>query len=311
MEAETPILTTPPELFVTKKRSPIILLIAIAAPVILVGIFVLLSLYYLPVARPVQGVVSALFFPTELKGAMILSEEGGSTYEYIHRPLLLNRAQVSDEYVTHYVSRSGAAVASVARAPGGSDAILLNGIPIHTSSSHKSTVSVNPGASKVAFTEEKLGVQEVTVLTVGTKNQIHLGEGHTPLFLDATHVLWFTKSGATVTDISSGAVAIVPGSVSVASTPAPVLSPDATHVAWINKDTAVVSLYQVSGGVLELVRTYPVSSAGTQFSLANNALFLFTHEPSGAQLWKYSFNDAQAKKVLNFPANMTITQLIP
>ena len=272
--------------------------------------------FYAPLSNMANEAWAALTFPQELRSAQFLGREEGSSFIYEHAFARFDRTEIGDEYAIVSAARQGESLASIATLPDGSFALLVNAKPVLTSTSRKDTVSLSPGGTAIAFTEKTSNADQMTVgrsaivLDLATSNLIVLGPGHTPLFIDATHVLWFPPTGPSITDIRTGAVTILSGASAPAPLPAPVLSPDRTLVAWMNAVDSTISVNRITSEGPEQLASFPITSTNPQISLGNDALYMLTPTDAGTEIWRHSFDGAPAVKIYRFKPSLTVSQLI-
>lgn len=313
---------TPPR--PSKKRAIIVVIAIIVVLAILGGIGAAFFLY-----SPLATFRSALLMPKELKGALFLADtQAEGTVAYVLKGTSYGKVEVDGTLV----SASDTDGAQILMNKDTIYTITLDGKTVLATSSPVAGVSGSPDGSGVAFAVQTGSTHRLTFegfmlpfLSIdGTEWRIVYSHasgaasteaygptGASPLFLDDSHIAYFSPAGMSVLDIKSMQTSSIL-TRQFRDVPLNVLqSPDRTLIGYRDTQAKTVTIYKVNPTGAEEVATLPIPKSITSFSLGNDGLYmLHLSKNFGTVITKQNFTGGAAHTVTILPKSMQVDRLL-
>jgi hypothetical protein len=263
--------------------------------------------------------------PSELRTATFISSQQDTT-TLLHVAGLKFQKEVID----------GVLISADERAPNSARIILdkkgiytlfLNGKSLYATSSPLAGVSVSPDGTMIAFAEGGVPLKpldkpqlipgsrfdsrswKVLVLALASGAKTELGAGSAPLFLDATHVLYFAPGGIFSIDLKAQKKTLVqPGVFNLASVTV-LQSPDRTVMGWRDGTSNAISIFRVrTDGVEKIGDITPIGGGAS--ALGTTAVYSARQSAYGGTLQKQGFTQAKSHTVGSLPSNLSIIRIM-
>jgi len=290
---------------------------------IVVGIAAALFLY-----SPFATFRSALLMPKELKGALFLADtQKGGTIAYA----LKGTSYVDAGVDGTLVSASDTNGAQILMNKDTIYSVTLGGKTILATSTPVAGVSHSPDGAAVAFASQTGSSQRLAfegfmlpLLTIdGTEWRIIYSRttgvasteaygptGTSPLFLDDSHIAYFSPAGISVLDTKSMQTTAVLNR-QFRDVPLNVLqSPDRTLIGYRDVQAKTVTIYKVSPTSAEVVATLPIQRRTTSLTLGNDGIYMLHISDFGTVITKQNFTGGAVRTLTILPKAMQVDRLL-
>jgi hypothetical protein len=291
----------------------------LAVIVIVVGILVIWFLYFKPL-------------PADLRNATYIGfdQTSGMTRAYRRAGDSFTAVIIPDMTVSLAASRNGyAAITQDTK----SFHLYFDNHELGVSTTTEANVSISSDArwmgvswakrfatsSMPVQTEEAVGVGDpnwrarIFDLSAPTPKSQSLDLGFSPVFTDATHVVWLSPRGLTGMDLATGMETLL-AALNPLSVSGPLLaSPDGKTVAFFDEPAKSMAVYRVTATSAALLahpqqdkKTGPISYVLGNASLYSVRINLKT---KATEIWSTPFNVGTSKLIESIPASYRITRL--
>jgi hypothetical protein len=147
---------------------------------------------------------------------------------------------------------------------------------------------------------------EVFIVPDGEPTEV--AQGYGPAFLDDTHIGYFSDTGYTVLDLTSGETLFTsPFSTGSTLGHGVQYSPDRTLVMWTDAATKETIVARVDTGTYERIGTFTEPA----LRLMNEAVYELRPTPEGMELRSYPLTGGAGTSVTHLPAHMKVQLIQP
>ena len=285
------------------------------------------SLLYLFKKDYIMEVWSILTMPKELSEAMFISDSDNGTILYRVGDFNFNSEDVDGALVS--IGRFGIDSLQILRSNDGLYRVSKNTEELVSSKTAKVGIAQSPSGTHIAYAEIDANALDpistatqipiisldtrqwgITVMNTVSKTFIRAGIGVSPLFVDDSHVVWFSPRGIYSTNIQTGEQKLLLEQQNSIGSLAVLQSPDRSLIARHNKIEKNISVYKVTANEAEKIATVPIAGGAASYSLGNEGIYSIAFESGRSEIYFQSFTGGEAVIVHKLPFGLPVTRLL-
>jgi hypothetical protein len=283
--------------------------------------------FFTPIGQKANDTLNILTMPSELKDATFISDKPNGATSYRISGLSFVSESIPGILVS--AEKSSARTAQILENPKGTYMLSVNGKAVYSTTTPLMGVTLTPDGSRAIVAAQLSGKEGIPApvyfISPGTHpylwtdfllhldgngGPLAIGNGTSPIYLDATHILRIAPVGLVSVDMGNGAVAIlVPQPVPVTIS-AVLVSANRSHMAVFDPKSRSIMVYKVTPQNAGLVATMKAPSPVTSYFLGNDALYILQNDGKTTDIAKETFGAATATIVARLPQSMDITRVL-
>ncbi|KND49775.1 MAG: hypothetical protein AB203_01660 [Parcubacteria bacterium C7867-008] len=267
-------------------RKLLVAVFVVGLVLLLLGCSVAAYFFYKPFTKVIDGAVLALSVPQDLRSVHFFVGDNKNSKSY-H---LSNLGLKAD-------SGTGALTAIESTSPDGANVV----------------VSYKTPSDQITqlFTGKKISPNDwnIVLRNVSNPEGAVIAHGYAPVFVDNTHISYFSVAGVVMYDLTTKSAKLVfkypEGSMLDSKVQ---YSPDHSLVMWSNKIGGDIILSRISASSFTNLRTF---KRFTNPILTNTNLYELRKNPKGPEIWRHAVEGDVVEKVTTIPVSLGVNSLLP